>query len=685
MPLRSPVVRTSVAILAILAAVAARHVGNSKQIPLYVIASTVIAIVGAAVSFPPLEPRRLSLEHGALVERRLIFAALCFILPTLIAVLIWRTEPFGSADQFVHSSSTGAAILWLIGLSAGLAVLWDRRPYGRSIVAGVRTALGRPNATRVLAILLIIIVGAVVRLWHLSSLPEGIWSDEADSAADAVRMLQGPFQPFAPGNYGHNPSLYFYAMAALIRMGGDNIETARLTSALFGIAGIVVVFALAYQIRGVVPALCAGSLMALSQWAITFSRLAMPNIPIPAVTGLGYVAFIIAMHRPRPFSFALSGILLGLSFLTYPGAYIPAVVPVLLVYVRSRSDRAFAQASRSGRLFLLLGLLAGAAPMLTTLFLDANYVLGRVHVTSLFNEYRDTPHRVLGLLDNLRSYALMFTVQGDRNGRHNLSGSPMLDPVTGVLFLLGLGICLRQWRLWQYQVLLLWLGSNLLSGILSLESEAPHGPRTLGALTPAVVIAALPVLYLYPLIQRLTVPRRTGWSAFKAITSQPKVGGTAPVVMPSAVLLSSVIAVALLMSAAALNFNQYFREQADSLLSWEAMGGQITTIARSVAQLNREGNHVYTNKAMMDDVVMHFVAPDWTPQDYNARQPLNDLPRNGRIIFVIPAQETQLVRALRAEIRNIQVVTITPMFNHAIVEAYVVSWQARDAKSSGMR
>src|SRR6185312_9401533 len=184
---------------------------------------------------------------------------------------------------------------------------------------------------------------------------------------------------------------------------------------------------------------------AMAQWAITFSRVAMPNIPIPASIGLGYATFMIAMHRPRPFWFALSGTLLGLSFLTYPGAYIPALVPVLLLYARSRSDPAFARASRHGRLFLLLCLLVSAAPMLTTLFLDGNYVLGRVHVTSLFNEYHDTTRRVLGLLDNVRSYTLMFTVQGDRNGRHNLSGSPMLDPITAPLFLLGRGICLRQW------------------------------------------------------------------------------------------------------------------------------------------------------------------------------------------------------------------------------------------------
>ncbi|MGH2347119.1 MAG: ArnT family glycosyltransferase, partial [Chloroflexota bacterium] len=325
------------------------------------VAATLIAIAGAAYGFPIMRPRTLKLEQSIEPGRRLGLAVVLFLLPTIVAVLIWRTEPFSQAHEFVHAGSTGAAILWLFGLIAGLVMLWDRGPGRTPIGVGVAAVFKRSSTRWVPAILLLIlVVGALVRLWHLSSLPEGIWSDEADSAADSVRMLHAPFQPFAPGNFGHNPALYFYAMAALIRIGGDTIESARLTSALFGTASIAVAFILGYQVRGVVLALYAASLMAMAQWAITFSRVAMPNIPIPAITGLGYATFMIAMHRPRPFWFALSGTLLGLSFLTYPGAYIPALVPVLLIYARSRLDPAFARASRHGRLFLLLCLLVSA-------------------------------------------------------------------------------------------------------------------------------------------------------------------------------------------------------------------------------------------------------------------------------------------------------------------------------------
>src|SRR5262249_57989021 len=82
-----------------------------------------------------------------------------------------------------------------------------------------------------------------------------------------------------------------------------------------------------------------------------------------------------------------------------------------------------------------------------------------------------------------------------------------LDPVTGALFLLGLGMCVRRIRHWFYQLLLLWLATTMLSGILSLDFEAPQAARSVGALAPLMLIAALPLVLL----------ARTVWSTVDAL------------------------------------------------------------------------------------------------------------------------------------------------------------------------
>src|SRR5579872_5324247 len=115
-------------------------------------------------------------------------------------------------------------------------------------------------------------------------------------------------------------------------------------------------------------------------------------------------------------------------------------------------------------LLLPLGLLVGAAPLLTAIWLDAQFTLDRLQTAGLFNEYATWAQRLPALGWNIRAHLLMFTVFGDRTGRHNLPGAPMLDPVTGACFLLGLGIAMRRIRHWFSQILLLWLVASLLGG-----------------------------------------------------------------------------------------------------------------------------------------------------------------------------------------------------------------------------
>jgi len=98
----------------------------------------------------------------------------------------------------------------------------------------------------------------------------------------------------------------------------------------------------------------------------------------------------------------------------------------------------------------------------------------------------------------------MFHVRGDENWRHNVSGAPMLDPLTGALFLLGLFFVFRKdaagsdrgaleaggepaGRTAPAAALLVgWLVVMLLPNVLSVEG-VPHGLRSCGVL-PAVAL-----------------------------------------------------------------------------------------------------------------------------------------------------------------------------------------------------
>jgi hypothetical protein len=95
--------------------------------------------------------------------------------------------------------------------------------------------------------------------------------------------------------------------------------------------------------------------------------------------------------------------------------------------------------------------------------------------------------------ESVVKHLLMFNYRGDLNPRHNLPGEPMLDPLSGALMVLGLGLCL--WRARQPRSLLLpiWLGVMLLGGIFSRSEEAPHSLRAIGSLPAAYLLALAPL------------------------------------------------------------------------------------------------------------------------------------------------------------------------------------------------
>ena len=97
----------------------------------------------------------------------------------------------------------------------------------------------------------------------------------------------------------------------------------------------------------------------------------------------------------------------------------------------------------------------------------------------------------------------MLLTHGDKNWRHNVSGSPELWLPVGLLFVLGLIWCLtgRPKRFafprdWVPALLLTWLVAGALPAILSNEGT-PHSLRSILMIPPVYLIAAIGFRGLY--------------------------------------------------------------------------------------------------------------------------------------------------------------------------------------------
>ncbi|HWE61262.1 MAG TPA: PA14 domain-containing protein, partial [Chloroflexota bacterium] len=671
--------------IAVVCALLAQHPADPWQVPAWVVAASLLAIGVAAVVFPdPLASKVEKVQASLVGARSVLLPVGLLVVPTLVAVWLWSREPFTVNHAFVMGSSTWAALLWIAGMVAGLLAAWPT-PFPRSW-SWLRKERVLWLVLEALAILVIFDVAAGLRLYHLATLPEGVWFDEVDFANSAQLLRSMPFQPFGAFNVGHNPSLYFYVLAFLLKVGGMSIAMARLTAALFGLLAVLAVYGLGRRVGGPALGLCAAALLAIAQWAIDFSRFGMSNIAAPAMIGAGFLALAMAMYRPRIFWFALSGVLLGLSLLTYAGGFLAgACVAILVVGIRLLTDRAFRRAAWPAALFLPLGLLVGAAPFLTALGLDRSYTLDRESTVSLFTEYTAWPDRISALLHNLRLHLLMFTVAGDNNGRHNLSGAPMLDTVTGACLLLGLGICLRRLYHWFYLLLVCWLGASMLGGILSLDFEAPQGARTVGAVAPIALIAALPLALLARGVW-LGLPRLAGnpasWRA-QAETVAPGSrmlqGGRQQFL---AVALAAVVVCVPLGVAYARNTHQYFVEQAASMISWSAMDGLQAIMGREAAALQQQGYTVRIDPSLAGDPIVQFASGGLNPPPFDAGVPVELPVPTGGLALLIPATSQNVLDYVRQSFPTVQVLPLAPAFDHTQTQAYALIVRPADVAAS---
>ncbi len=304
--------------------------------------------------------------------------------------------------------------------------------------------------------------------------------------------------------YGREP-LYDYATAGVMAGGGETIFSARLTAAFFSLILIAGTYAWARRAFGAPVALLTAAGLAVGFWSVMAGRQALRSITLPALFVLAATLFwrgLVMTARPtrritNVGTFPVAGVLLGLTAYTYiPARVLWLVFPAVVVY------RMMATRSWQSRLWALTGLmliiaLLVAAPLL--LHLNANPGL-EVRVAELSAPLSAAASGDFGpLWGNVLGSLKLFTLEGDPTWRYNIAGRPLLGPVVGLLFVVGLVWAgwLAGRGLWQGETgigrgMAAWMALVWLVGGLS--PVLVTGP----ALSMTQAIGLLPVLYVFP-------------------------------------------------------------------------------------------------------------------------------------------------------------------------------------------
>lgn len=333
-----------------------------------------------------------------------------------------------------------------------------------------------------LGLVLVLAVAAWLRTHLLDSVPFGIECDEAGAGHHAVDILKNQFNSLTVHPSGRPLFMLLSKVVAFQFFGIDNVGM-RLMAALEGVGGVLALYLLARYFFGPRVALACAALLAVSRWHIHFSRFGWSNTLMAALQTIGFYFILKGASSRRKWHFVLAGVSLALSIHTETAArMVPFIGAAILGYF-ALTQRRFLRRQGLPVVALVLGAWLAGANLFLFWMNKPRYLFNRVYEVSLFSQDANAPKdTVRGLVESSRLSLLQMNWHGDTRTRHNggLSGEPVLDFGSAVLFLLGFGYTLYHWKRRRYAVLFAWFFGFMGASIFALE--APQSHRAFGVI-----------------------------------------------------------------------------------------------------------------------------------------------------------------------------------------------------------
>lgn len=366
----------------------------------------------------------------------------------------------------------------------------------------------------------IMTASVILRLWNLDHIPAGPYPDESDRGIDARHVLlgqsvsTGPYEFFGTAWWAV-PTPYFWLVAQSMRLFGDNLAGERMIHA---IAGILTVW-LTYRIGRVVwsprVGLVAAALLAVSDFAIQFSRTAGEStISILTWTACFYFLYR-GLKTMRPVDFALSGLAGGLTMYGYAsGKLLPVFLAAASLYLLVRWGIKGIRRYFPRLALMALTALLTFAPSGLYFWQRQDLFSARFNNVSIFAQGQPilatyhTDNWAVAIFEQLKIVYQAFDI-GHELGPFYPTNEPVLPILWAALWLLGSAYLV--WRVTdaRYAILGIWILSGLAGSALTVG--APTLQRVAG-MVPA--LGLVPALYLDRMASGFGIPKlrlREAW------------------------------------------------------------------------------------------------------------------------------------------------------------------------------
>lgn len=216
-----------------------------------------------------------------------------------------------------------------------------------------------------IALLLILLLAAVLRLVHLGDVPNGLSNDEAGgiynaySLAKTGRDVTGNFLPLSINTDNSISPVAIYLMAPFVGILGPSPFASRLPFAIAGIISIYLLYRFTAMLTGsATTSLLAALVMTVSPWHLQVSRITYE--PIMAV-GFALAGFTLLLSATTGKRWFFAFLCIAISFYSYHATklFLLSAIPTILFLGR----RQVARQKRNAALFFL-GMLTVVASFL---------------------------------------------------------------------------------------------------------------------------------------------------------------------------------------------------------------------------------------------------------------------------------------------------------------------------------
>ena len=198
-------------------------------------------------------------------------------------------------------------------------------------------------------LIVILLLAASLRLFHLKQTPPGLNQDEAISAWPAYCLLKtgkdnvGESWPiyYMRGLGGNNPTLFTYLTIPFQAIGGLNIYTTRLPAVFAGVFMVWLVYLTTKKLFNTETGLAAAALLAITPWHLLQSRWGHEASITPL---LGFIPLAVMLWAnlpvssniaaPRPVIAGIGGVLAGIGCYGYQAVrlFVPAFIFTLILF-----------------------------------------------------------------------------------------------------------------------------------------------------------------------------------------------------------------------------------------------------------------------------------------------------------------------------------------------------------------